>query len=91
MCPYLANKGMNNKLELWEKELRVLCMFLGPDRQHLDAFLNDMVPVLVVHTLEHVAFEFRHQGDETLHPNDFQGLLDHAAAVPAKGGREGEE
>lgn len=57
MHPYLSNKSMNDEFELREEKLRVFRMFLRPDREHLDAFLNDMVPVLVVHAFEHVTFE----------------------------------
>jgi len=48
---------MNDEFELREEKLRVFRMFLRPDREHLDAFLNYMVPVLVVHAFEHVTFE----------------------------------
>ena len=62
---------MNNKLELREEELRVLWVFLRADGENFNAFLDDVVPVLVVDALEHVALEFRDEGDETLHTDDF--------------------
>jgi len=62
---------VDDKLELREEELRVLWVFLRADRQDFNAFLDDVVPVLVVDALEHMTLEFRDEGDETLHTDDF--------------------
>lgn len=66
---------------LWEQEGGVLRALLGLEREHLDALLDDVVAVLVVHALEHVALELGHQREQPLHADHLKRLLHHAATI----------
>ena len=48
---------------------------------HLNALLNDVVPILVVHTIKNLALEFLHQGDQSIHWHHIQSFLDDSASV----------